>query len=98
MIRRLRVTALADNSVAAPDLLAEHGLSLLIEADDRRILFDTGQGKVLAANAPALGVPLSPLDALVLSHGHYDHTGGPGRPVAGIPLPPRFFCTRRRSS
>jgi 7,8-dihydropterin-6-yl-methyl-4-(beta-D-ribofuranosyl)aminobenzene 5'-phosphate synthase len=49
---------------------------MLIEADDRRILFDTGQGKVLRANADALGIRLSPLDAVVLSHGHYDHTGG----------------------
>ena len=76
MIKRLRVTVLADNCVAAPDLVAEHGLSMLIEADDRRILFDTGQGKVLRANAEARAICLSPLDAVVLSHGHYDHTGG----------------------
>ena len=67
MIKRLRVTVLADNCVAARDVLAEHGLSMLIEADDRRILFDTGQGKVLRANADALDISLSPLDAVVLS-------------------------------
>jgi 7,8-dihydropterin-6-yl-methyl-4-(beta-D-ribofuranosyl)aminobenzene 5'-phosphate synthase len=76
MIRQLRLTVLADNSVAAPDLIAEHGLSVLIEADGRRILFDTGQGKVLRSNAETLGVSLAGLDALVLSHGHFDHTGG----------------------
>ncbi len=76
MIRHLRLTVLADNSVAAPDLIAEHGFSLLIEADGRRILFDTGQGKVLRSNAKALGVSIAGLDALVLSHGHFDHTGG----------------------
>ena len=76
MIKQLRVTVLADNCVAAVDLLAEHGLSMLIEADDWRILFDTGQGKVLRANADALGIRLAPLDAVVLSHGHFDHTGG----------------------
>jgi 7,8-dihydropterin-6-yl-methyl-4-(beta-D-ribofuranosyl)aminobenzene 5'-phosphate synthase len=76
MIDRLRVTVLADNSVTTAGLLAEHGLSILIETHDRRILFDTGQGKVLCANAKALSIRLSPLDAVVLSHGHYDHTGG----------------------
>jgi 7,8-dihydropterin-6-yl-methyl-4-(beta-D-ribofuranosyl)aminobenzene 5'-phosphate synthase len=76
MIKRLRITVLVDNSVGAPDMLAEHGLSMLIEADDRRILFDTGQGRVLLNNLAALGVCLAPLDAIVLSHGHYDHTGG----------------------
>jgi len=76
MIRRLRINVLADNSVGAPDLLAEHGLSMLIEADERRILFDTGQGRVLPANLKSLDICLVPLDAIVLSHGHYDHTGG----------------------
>lgn len=76
MIGRLRITVLADNYVAVPGLLGEHGLSVLIEADGRRILFDTGHGKVLRANADAMGIRLSELDAVFLSHGHYDHTGG----------------------
>lgn len=76
MIRRLRITVLVDNAVASTGVLAEHGLSILIEADDRRILFDTGQGLVLRDNLSTLGTSLDPLDALVLSHGHYDHTGG----------------------
>jgi 7,8-dihydropterin-6-yl-methyl-4-(beta-D-ribofuranosyl)aminobenzene 5'-phosphate synthase len=76
MISRLRITVLADNTVGDPDLLAEHGLSMLIEADDRRILFDTGQGRVLPGNMEALGIRLAALDAVVLSHGHFDHTGG----------------------
>lgn len=76
MIEQLKITVLVDNSVGDVDMLAEHGLSLLIEADGRRILFDTGQGRVLLDNLCALGLSLDPLDAVVLSHGHYDHTGG----------------------
>ena len=76
VIERLCITVLADNYVAAPSVLGEHRLSLLIEADGRRILFDTGQGKGLAGNANALGADLSKIDAVVISHGHFDHTGG----------------------
>jgi 7,8-dihydropterin-6-yl-methyl-4-(beta-D-ribofuranosyl)aminobenzene 5'-phosphate synthase len=71
----VRITLLVDNQ-PGPDLLAEHGLAVWIETDRRRILFDTGQGTALAANARALGVDLRKTDILVLSHGHYDHTGG----------------------
>jgi len=76
MIEQLRITVLADNYVTGPSLLAEHGISLLIEADGKRVLFDTGQGRVLRDNLATLGIALAPLDAIVLSHGHYDHTGG----------------------
>ena len=70
----VKITILVDNR-AGEGLLAEHGLSLWIEADGKRILFDTGQG-ALEFNARVLGVDLGETDALVLSHGHYDHTGG----------------------
>lgn len=71
----LRITILVDNR-AAPGLIGEHGLSLWIEAEGKHILFDTGQGGAFEANARALGVDISKTDILVLSHGHYDHTGG----------------------
>ena len=70
------VTVLVDNCVQGLDLLAEHGLAFWVEIRGRRLLFDTGQGAVLAHNAGNLGVPLELVDAVVLSHGHYDHTGG----------------------
>jgi 7,8-dihydropterin-6-yl-methyl-4-(beta-D-ribofuranosyl)aminobenzene 5'-phosphate synthase len=76
MIQRLHVTTLVENSVYSRGLLAEHGLSFLVEADGSRALFDTGQGKALPENARLLDVRLDSLDAVVLSHGHYDHTGG----------------------
>lgn len=56
--------------------MAEHGLALWIDDGSQCVLFDTGQGGVLLANAYRLGIDLSRLDAVVLSHGHYDHTGG----------------------
>lgn len=75
--RKVSVTILVDNH-APPGrgLAAEHGFSALIERDDARVLFDTGQGLALPANARALGKDLYKLDAVALSHGHYDHTGG----------------------
>lgn len=79
MIHQVQITVLADDTVARQGLLAEHGLSFWIEADGTHILFDTGQGLVLHSNAQALGVDLRQTDALVLSHGHYDHTGGLSR-------------------
>jgi len=56
--------------------MAEHGFAAMIERDGLRMLFDTGQGPALAHNAPILGVDLSGLNTVALSHGHYDHTGG----------------------
>jgi 7,8-dihydropterin-6-yl-methyl-4-(beta-D-ribofuranosyl)aminobenzene 5'-phosphate synthase len=74
----LKITILVDNS-AGNGLSSEHGLSLWIETADRRILLDTGQGGSLLPNAEKLGIDLSRTNALVLSHGHYDHTGGVSR-------------------
>lgn len=71
----ISITIIVDDR-AGPSLMAEHGLALWVEAAGKRILFDTGQGGALLANAQKLGVDLSSADAIVLSHGHYDHTGG----------------------
>jgi 7,8-dihydropterin-6-yl-methyl-4-(beta-D-ribofuranosyl)aminobenzene 5'-phosphate synthase len=76
MSSSIHITTLVENSVYRAGLLAEHGLAFWIEYNGFRILFDTGQGHVLERNAQALGVCLEEADAIVISHGHYDHTGG----------------------
>lgn len=72
----MRLTVLVENTANKSGLLAEHGLSLWLEVGSRRILFDTGQTDIVCRNADVLGIDLGDADALVLSHGHYDHTGG----------------------
>jgi 7,8-dihydropterin-6-yl-methyl-4-(beta-D-ribofuranosyl)aminobenzene 5'-phosphate synthase len=73
----VRLTTLVENTANARGLLAEHGLCVLVEAGGRSILVDAG-GSALAAvhNAVTLGVNLAAVDTIVLSHGHWDHTGG----------------------
>lgn len=71
----LKITIVVDNRVGQ-GLSGEHGFSLWIETGTERVLFDTGQGSALAENARKLGIELEQTDRVVLSHGHYDHTGG----------------------
>jgi len=72
---KVMITILVDDT-APKELQSEHGLSFWIEYDNKRILFDTGQSDLLLRNARKLGIDLSETNAVVLSHGHYDHTGG----------------------
>lgn len=72
----MKITILTENTVNRRGLLAEHGLSVLVEACGRRLLFDVGQSGVYRHNADRLGISLEELDGIILSHGHYDHTGG----------------------
>jgi 7,8-dihydropterin-6-yl-methyl-4-(beta-D-ribofuranosyl)aminobenzene 5'-phosphate synthase len=72
----VRIVVVVDNAAGPRGLLGEHGLSLWLERGRHRVLFDTGQGLALGHNAEVLGIPLTRSDAVVLSHGHYDHTGG----------------------
>ena len=76
-----RIAVLVDDRTARASLAIEHGLAHWIEHEGHRILFDTGtSARVLEANAQALGVRIEQAEAVCLSHGHYDHTGG----LAGI--------------
>ncbi len=76
MISQLTLTQLVENTAGGPGLLGEHGVSFFIEADGQRLLFDTGQGLVLKHNVQQLGLPMASVEQIILSHGHYDHSGG----------------------
>jgi 7,8-dihydropterin-6-yl-methyl-4-(beta-D-ribofuranosyl)aminobenzene 5'-phosphate synthase len=87
----MKVTCLVDNSVQTRSTLwGEHGLAFLVEAQGKRVLFDTGaSGTVLRHNLQETNIRPDSITALALSHAHYDHTGGLGallelRP--GLPL------------
>ena len=72
----MKIITLIENSVNAGVLQAEHGLSLYFETDKQKILFDTGQTGAFIQNARKIGLDIADIDILVLSHGHFDHTGG----------------------
>jgi len=72
----MKLYTLVENTTTHPELMAEHGLSLYIETGNTRILFDAGQSTAFAENARSMGVSLTDVDFVVLSHGHYDHGGG----------------------
>ncbi len=70
-----RLIVVVDNE-AGPGLVAEHGLGLWLEHQGAGLLYDTGAGQALMPNLEALGLEPERLEGVVLSHGHYDHTGG----------------------
>jgi 7,8-dihydropterin-6-yl-methyl-4-(beta-D-ribofuranosyl)aminobenzene 5'-phosphate synthase len=72
----IQITTLSENTVAGANVVAEWGLSILIEADGCKVLMDTGRSFSAAYNAITLGIDLSQIDKIVFSHGHFDHTGG----------------------
>lgn len=74
---KIEITTLIENNPDDHEQLSnEHGLSLFIEADGVNILFDTGKSGDFIQNADKLGKDLTSLDNIIISHGHYDHSGG----------------------
>lgn len=73
----MELTFLVDNNaLVGSQYMAEAGLSMFIEADGRRVLFDTGYSDAFLVNAGRKGIDLLRLDWIALSHGHFDHTWG----------------------
>lgn len=79
------ITLITENTVRGAGLLGEHGLAWWIDTGAHRVLFDTGQGMALRHNAEKLGIDLKTADAIVLSHGHYDHVSGLPDALAAAP-------------
>lgn len=72
----MKLWVLMENTTTNQELSTEHGLSFYIEVGDHKLLFDMGQSNAFASNAREMGVDLSAVNVAVLSHGHYDHSGG----------------------
>ncbi len=70
------MTVLIENTASSRGIKAEHGFSVWIETEHANLLWDTGQSALLLYNAQKLGIPIASTSHIVLSHGHYDHTGG----------------------
>ena len=72
----MHIITLMENTDGGNGCAIEHGLSFYVETAKHKILLDTGASDRFIANAEKLGVDLTAVDTVILSHGHYDHTGG----------------------
>lgn len=72
----MRIVNLMEDTLGVEGLCYEHGLSFYIETEKHKILLDTGASPAFIENAKKLGIDLTQVDIVVLSHGHYDHAGG----------------------
>ena len=73
----MRITLIYDNEVYKEGLEADWGFSCLVEAENKKILFDTGaSGRILLSNMEKLKIKPSSIDEVFISHPHFDHTGG----------------------
>lgn len=74
---RTRLSVVCENTVGRPiPAIGEHGFACLVEHRGGTWLFDTGQGRTLLANLEVLDIDPAAVEAVILSHGHYDHAGG----------------------
>lgn len=74
--KTVRIVNLIENTEGKASCISAHGLSFYIENGGRKILMDLGPSEDTLKNAKALGIDLGAVDTVILSHGHYDHSGG----------------------
>lgn len=72
----MRIINLVENELGDSGCEAAHGLSFYVETENHKFLFDSSPSEVVIRNAQMLGVDLTAVDTVILSHGHYDHSGG----------------------
>ena len=72
----MQIINLVENELGSSGCEAAHGLSFYVETKNHKLLFDTSPSEVVLRNAQKLGVDLTVIDTVILSHGHYDHSGG----------------------
>ena len=72
----MKIVNLIENTEGNPDCVSAHGLSFYVETKNHKLLLDLGPSEDTLKNAAALGIKLSDVDTMILSHGHYDHSGG----------------------
>lgn len=90
----MKITTLIENSQDENKLLKyEHGLSMFIETDNCKVLFDTGKTGDFIDNAKKLNIPLKDIDVLILSHAHYDHCGGVRRLLDTYNIKPKIIVS-----
>jgi 7,8-dihydropterin-6-yl-methyl-4-(beta-D-ribofuranosyl)aminobenzene 5'-phosphate synthase len=72
----MRIICLIENTEGASGCTAAHGLSFYVETPKHKLLLDLGPSDETLRNAERLGIDLAEVDTVILSHGHYDHSGG----------------------
>ncbi len=72
----MRIINLIENTEGMKGCKAAHGLSFYIETDHHKLLMDLGPSEETLENAKELGIDFGTIDTVILSHGHYDHSGG----------------------
>lgn len=89
----MRITVVSNNYTTRRGFVAEHGLSLLVNWQGKRVLFDVGQGLALPTNLGQLRRSLKEIEGIALSHGHYDHGGAlEWMAIEGSSNPPPLYA------